>query len=196
MTSFWPLLLLILFTDGLESKEAARFRYAGEQGYDLSCGVAVASDALALGRGIEASEEALAVAVGTIADDMISAADLMRAMESFGVTVRAFQLTWEGLAAALAKGYGPLIVHYAIPNGHFALLAGMDSDFAVLADPARGLEALGRGEFMKRYSGVALVMDRGTFERERLAALMDSARIKIAALESVAARTAWSVGRQ
>lgn len=84
-------------------------------------------------------------------DYTVSLADMAVAFEARGVAARAFRLDWEGLESLVEKGYAPVVVHYAKPEKHFALLLGFKEGRAITVDPARGLESLSRESFEKRY---------------------------------------------
>jgi predicted double-glycine peptidase len=183
------------------SKESLRFQYTLEQGYDSSCGMTVVATALDRYWGVPTSEvELIEAALGDglqAGDYTVSLADMARAFEARGVAARAFRLGWEGLEGLVGKGYAPVVVHYAMPEKHFALLLGFRDGRAITVDPARGLESLSREDFGKRYSGAALAL--ASRERPKNAAMVDeavaSAAGRRARLEDAAARVAVPVGR-
>ncbi|MFH2113427.1 MAG: cysteine peptidase family C39 domain-containing protein [Spirochaetota bacterium] len=158
-------LALILAMDQPVPKENLRFIYVMEQGMDASCGMATVASALSLYWQVPVQEAELLAGLvgqdGTVdgqSDGTVNLASMAEAFEASGVSARAFRLDWDGLEDILARGYAPLVVHYDRPDPHFALLLGISGDMAVLADPARGLDTLGRAGFDKRYSGVAMAL--------------------------------------
>ena len=140
-------------------KEDLRFRFALEQGFDESCGFAAVASALGLYWGDEVSEGELVDALFGDRDEIrsISLADMKRMAESRGFSVVGLCPEWEDLQAIL-DSYAPVLVHYAKPTGHFALLFSAREGRAVTADPARGLECLSREQFRARWSGAILVL--------------------------------------
>lgn len=188
-------LVLVLAMDQPVPKEDLRFRFVMEQGLDASCGMAVVATALSLYWQVPVLEvellaELFAQGGGgeAEAEGRVSLASMAKAFESRGVLAKAFRLDWEGLAAILVRSYGPVVVHYDWPEPHFALLLGISDGTAVLADPARGLETLGRAGFEKRYSGVALVLASSSRQKDqrRLATALQAATARWALLEYAA----------
>jgi ABC-type bacteriocin/lantibiotic exporter with double-glycine peptidase domain len=130
-------------------------------------------------------------------DYTVSLADMAKAFEARGVAARAFRLDWDGLEGLVSKGYAPLVVHYAEPDKHFALLLGFKDGRAVTVDPARGLESLSREAFERRYSGAAMALASRTLEPDvtLVAEAVDTAGNRQARLEESAARAATRMGR-
>jgi len=166
-------LALFLAMDQPVPKENLRFTFVMEQGMDASCGLATVATALSLYWRIPVLEaELLAAGFADVlpgdgrAEGTVSLASMARSFESRGVSARAFRLDWNELADILSRGYAPLVVHYDRPEPHFALLLGISGEVAVLADPARGLETLGRTGFGKRYSGVAMALASTSRQRD------------------------------
>jgi predicted double-glycine peptidase len=153
------LMSLLLFSS-VEDREARRFRYSFEQGYDDSCGLQVIACFLSLYWGIEASEEELAAESEVLwkasGEERTSFADMEALLSARGFSAAAYALDYPGLLGAAGR-YAPLIIHYARPAGHFALVLAADEEGAVVADPSFGVERLGRGEFCSRWSGSALL---------------------------------------
>jgi len=166
-------LALLLTLDQPVSKEALRFRYVMEQGLDASCGMATVATALSLYWRVPILEAELLTGLFTQddmldgrADGRVSLATMVVAFESRGVSAKAFRLDWDGLVEILARGYAPVVVHYDRPDPHFALLLGISGELAIVADPARGLETLGRADFEKRYGGVAMALASRALQRD------------------------------
>lgn len=156
-------------------KENLRFAYVMEQGMDASCGMATVATALSLYWQLPTAEvDLLAELVakeglsGAGVDGTVSLASMAAAFKNRGISARAFRLDWDRLEDILARGYVPVVVHYDRPDPHFALLLGITGEVAILADPARGLETLGRAGFEKRYSGVAMALDSRSRQRDPL----------------------------
>jgi len=183
------------------TKESLRFQYTMEQGYDTSCGMSVVATALDRYWGVPTDEvELIESALGAKLEDgdyTVSLADMAVAFESRGVAARAFKLDWEGLAGLIGKGYAPLVVHYAKPEKHFALLLGFKDGRAITVDPARGLESLSREAFEARYSGAAMALASKTLapDTARLTDAVAKAGDKHSRIEESAARIARMSGR-
>lgn len=180
-------------------KEDLRFHFVMEQGLDASCGMASVATALSLYWQVPVLEVELLAELfsqggggESEAEGRVSLASMAKAFESRGVLAKAYRLDWEGLAAILVRRYGPVVVHYDWPEPHFALVLGISEGIAVLADPARGLETLGRAGFEKRYSGVALVLASSSRQKDqrRLAAALQAATARRALLEYTS-RSRW-----
>jgi len=140
---------------GVTSREAQRFAWVDEQGWDESCGYAALASLLGRYRGLPTTESDL---LGTDAGPgqtvkRVSLAALAHAARSRGLTFDAWRARWDDLPALTASAT-PLLVHYDRPRPHFALLLSVGPRGAVTADPARGLELLGRDQFLARWSGV------------------------------------------
>jgi hypothetical protein len=201
-------LVLVLALDQPVPKEGLRFSYVMEQGLDASCGMATVASALSLYWQVPVLEVELFAGLfpqeGALkqegvrkeeSDGRVSLASMAAAFEARAVSARAFRLDWDGLEDILGKGYAPLVVHYDRPDPHFALLLGISQGIAVLADPARGLETLGRADFEKRYSGVALALASRSRQKnlDRLEAALRVAAGRRALLEKAAGdmRARW-----
>ena len=144
------------------SKEALRFQYSHEQGFDTSCGLSVAASLLDRYWDIPTSElELLALGVVERAegdDYTVNLADMAKAFAAYELASRAYQADWDSLVQMVERGFAPLVVHYDRPVRHFALLLGFVGQSVILADPASGLEVLSREQFLARYSGAAMAV--------------------------------------
>jgi predicted double-glycine peptidase len=151
---------LLLLLSGTADREEIRFSYCGEQGYDSSCGLSVLACLMDRYWGIPADELGLAneffaekLAAG---DFTVSLADMAAVLGKKGFACKAYRMTYEQLGKAVGK-YGPAVVHYDRPNGHFALALAMRGEEVLIADPAEGTILAGRDRFETRWSGKVLV---------------------------------------
>jgi ABC-type bacteriocin/lantibiotic exporter with double-glycine peptidase domain len=192
--SAWIGLTLLLALGRTVPKEDLRFMYVMEQGMDASCGMAAVATALSLYWRVPVREAELLAGLFSLGaevdgreDGTVSLASMAAALGDNGISTRAFRVDWDGLEAILARGYAPLVVHYDWPDPHFALLLEISGEVAVLADPARGLETLGRAGFEKRYSGVAMALASHSRQRDEdaLETAIRAARGRRAMLERV-----------
>jgi len=179
------------------SKEERRFLYIGEQGFDTSCGYAAAAGLASLYWQVPVSEtELIALNHGTIdasGSQTVNLADIARSLQALGFEVQGGRADWEGLRIA-AERYAPVLVHYARPETHFALVLAADRDAVVSADPARGLELVGRAQFEKRWSGVVLLVkaDQRRRNDRLLGAAIAGTRGRRSLLERIAeGRPSW-----
>jgi HlyB family type I secretion system ABC transporter len=81
---------------------------------------------------------------------------LLGAAEKLGFSAKGVRGTYEALALAPL----PAIAHVKTDEGlgHFVVLHRVKKSKVIVADPARGVEKLGRGEFCRRWSGFLLVL--------------------------------------
>lgn len=114
------------------------------------------------------NEETLAIELGAFRDRRgtgpcpgVSLGELATLAGDRAYSAAVYKMGYEDLLGALVL-YPPLLVHYDRPQGHFALLLGLalGGDFLVLADPSTGLEVLGRADFLRRWSGYVLLLDK------------------------------------
>jgi ABC-type bacteriocin/lantibiotic exporter with double-glycine peptidase domain len=155
--------LFCLLTTLVVSGEESRFTAINKQGMDTSCGVAVTASLLNIYWNIPVTETDLYQAM--IFDKAqeknitysISFQTMIDYLKQHGIASRAYKMDWDTLRDTLKKGYAPIIINYAKPNPHFALLLCVEKDYAFVADPAKGLELVYRREFEQNYSGNALL---------------------------------------
>jgi predicted double-glycine peptidase len=157
---FIKLAIFLLALSETIDKESLRFAYSTEQGYDSSCGLTTLACLMDRFWGVPADETTLAneffadkLAMG---DLTVTFAEMARILEARGFAWKAYRMNFEQLAAA-AIGYAPLIIHYDRPEGHFALVLSLKDGAVIIADPAEGTIALGRGHFESKWSGAVLV---------------------------------------
>jgi uncharacterized protein len=158
------------------SREALRFAYAHEQGYDNSCGYSAAASILSLYWGIQVGEgeliERYAGAKPEPARLDVTFKDLAAIFADYGFSVKALKMSWGQLEAALAR-FAPVIVHYEYPDRHFALAVHAADGWIITLDPASGSELLRREQFLRRWSGAVLLAFSSEYRRNE--ALLDEA---------------------
>lgn len=165
MRAFFLASLILL--SGIQDRESLRFRYSWEQGLDDSCGLQALACLLSLYWADPVDEADLALGLaetGSRHQPGVSLGDLGRLAASRGYLSEAYWLEFGELEAAVGL-YPPVLVHYDRPQGHFALvLARLDlaeeGRALVVADPASGLQVVGREDFLGRWSGNALLIAR------------------------------------
>jgi predicted double-glycine peptidase len=166
-----------LFAPGeLRPKEALRFAFVREQGFDRSCGYSAAASLMSLYWKLPLAEGDLIerYAGGKVESGRldVSFADLARLFADYGFSVKGVRMGWDQLASALEL-FAPIIVHYESPDRHFALALRVREGWIITLDPAMGCELMRREQFMERWSGAALVALSASATRD--AALLDEA---------------------
>lgn len=91
-----------------------------------------------------------------ISRDGVSAIQLKRAAQSYGLEVRAYRTSAEGLRK---EGIFPSVLFWNF--NHFLVLEGFERDRAYLSDPAGGRRSVRWEEFLTSFTGVALEMRPG-----------------------------------
>jgi uncharacterized protein len=151
-----------------QSKEALRFAYAYEQGYDNSCGYSAAASILSLYWNIQVGERELieryAGAKPESARLDVTFKDLAGIFADYGFSVKGLRMSWEQLETALAR-FAPVIVHYDYPDRHFALAIRAKDGWIITLDPASGSELLRRDQFVRRWSGAVLLASSSSSKR-------------------------------
>lgn len=155
--------------EGIRPKEALRFAYVREQGYDRSCGYSAAASLLSLYWGIAAAEGELVeryarekIASG---DLEVNFKDLSDLFADFGMAVKGVRMSWDQLEKAL-EAYAPILLHYDSPDRHFVLGLHASDGIIITLDPALGCELQGRDQFMERWSGAALLVFSAAARRD------------------------------
>ena len=147
---------LFLLVASILPKSDTAFTYSLRQGQDDSCGYAVVASLLNIYSGMLVDEATLHAEYGTVNEGEISFADMKMILDEYGVSSRGYLMDIFEVAESLEL-VRPLVIHFAHPYRHFALLLGrIDAGF-VVADPANGLVLLAFEEFVTRVSGAVLV---------------------------------------
>jgi ABC-type bacteriocin/lantibiotic exporter with double-glycine peptidase domain len=147
----------------LISEEELRFAHNYKQGYDTSCGIAVTASLLTKYWNIPVTEADLyqELIVDRISDEQVnytvSLLAIADCLKQYQIQGRAYRMEWETLDDSLKKGFTPIIIHYEEPNPHFALLLHLEPQYALVADPAVGINLVAKKTFTKHYSGNALL---------------------------------------
>jgi predicted double-glycine peptidase len=189
-------LFFALFTTMMLSEEELRFTLVFKQGRDTSCGVAVTASLLNTYWNIPMTESDLyqnfffdQVQDGTVSY-MVSFLNIANCLRSQGIHSQAYKMDWDALEDSLAKGYAPVLIHYEKPYPHFALVVHIESNYAFVADPARGFSLVDKREFIKNYSGNALLTASRTLSKETklLEQAISGGRERLARLQNLARR--------
>ena len=134
--------LFTLLSAALISEEELRFTPVYKQGYDTSCGIAVAASLLSAYWTVNENNLYTAMILDRIGDGTgnytVSFSTIAESLQKYGIQSRAYAMNWQELSDILAKGYTPVIVYYAKPNPHFVLLLHIEDEYAFAADPAQG----------------------------------------------------------
>lgn len=158
-------LLLATLLSVVMSKETLRFDAVAEQEYRDSCGYSAVGTLLGIYWRLPFSESTLletdAEKTGVAGETesagrSLTVAGMLALIRGADLLTEAFRLTEEELQTA-ARDFAPVVVHFAKPQKHYALLLAAEPEQVILADPSRGLIALSRRRFLKLWSGVAVL---------------------------------------
>jgi predicted double-glycine peptidase len=155
--------MFILLASVLVSEEELRFIPVFKQGYDTSCGISATATLLNTYWGVPISEAAMYqdMIIERVSEEdanyTISMLTIMEYLKKHDIASQAYRMDWDTLLDTLHKGYSPIVVHYKEPRPHFALLLGIEKNYAIVADPAFGMQLVNLGVFTRNYSGNALL---------------------------------------
>ncbi|MCL2557593.1 MAG: cysteine peptidase family C39 domain-containing protein [Treponema sp.] len=173
--------------------EETRFEHTYKQSYDTSCGIEAMATLLGKFWGLDVTaREVFLDMTAELPEDAqgfaTNFADMAGYMGTHGIAARGFRMGWEELEQALAGGFGPIVVHYDRPVGHFALLLHIEGDFAFLSDPSTGAVIVDRASFLRRFSGNVLLAASATrtVDREFLNTAVDRQNLMLSRLRRVA----------
>jgi len=154
----WLLMLLLLA--GARDRESLRFAYIAEQGWDTSCGFGALACLMSRYWGRAADETSLALEFFPerieSGDLTVSFSDMSAILKAKGFACAGYRMDYAQLCAALSA-YAPLLVHFSLPDGHFALALAQGGGGIIVSDPAEGTIVLTKEEFLSRWSGKVLV---------------------------------------
>jgi predicted double-glycine peptidase len=186
--------MFLLLTSALVSEEELRFTSVFKQNYDTSCGISATASLLNTYWGVPISEGDIYqdMAIGRPGEDdvgyIISMFTIMEYLKKHDIASQAYRMDWATLLDTLKKGYAPILVHYEKPLPHFALLLGIENNYALVADPAYGIHLVSFPLFVHNYSGNALltgsrsvtkntgyIQEVASYETRRLSALFNLA---------------------
>ena len=190
MEKWWLMLLLLA---GAMDRESQRFAFIAEQGWDSSCGFGALACLMCRYWGKPADETSLALEFfpeRIVSGDLtVSFADMSAILKAKGFACAGYRLDYAQLGAAL-KTYAPILIHFSLPDGHFALALAQDGEWIIVSDPAEGTTVFSKEDFLSRWSGKALVAAIPS-QKANLALLeeaVSAARARITLLERIAAR--------
>lgn len=125
-------------------------------------------------------------AVRGASDYSVTLLTLARLLAEYGLQSRGFTMNYEELKHA-ALTHAPLLVHYTKPEKHFALCLGFLHGYALMVDPARGVELLTHSQLLKRWSGAVLAAASITETKntERLTRVMSLESERLELLQEV-----------
>lgn len=193
--------MFALLATVLVSEEELRFAPVFKQGYDTSCGISATATLLNTYWGLPVSEADMYqdMILDRLSEEdvnyTISMLAIMEYLEKHAVASQAYRMDWDTLADTLQKGYSPIIVHYEEPRPHFALLLGIEKNYAVVADPAFGIQLVGGARFARNYSGNALLTASRSLSKntEYIGDIVGGEAKRLDSLEKLAARRSFSL---
>jgi predicted double-glycine peptidase len=195
--------MFALLAAALVSEEELRFVPVYKQGYDTSCGISATATLLNVYWGVPVEEADMYQDMildrfsPKDANYTISMLAIMEYLQKHAVASRAYRMDWDTLADTIQKGYAPVVVHYQEPRPHFALLLGMEKSYALVADPAFGIQWVNSVRFNRNYSGNALLAASRSLSKKTgyIQGVVDHETKRLDALEKLAAQRRFSPGR-
>jgi predicted double-glycine peptidase len=186
----------------LVSEEELRFVPVYKQGYDTSCGISATATLLSVYWGVPVAEAdmyqdmILDRFAPEDANYTISMLTIMEYLKKHALASQAYRMDWDALADTLRKGYAPVMVHYGEPRPHFALLLGIEQNFALVADPAFGIQWVNSAVFVNNYSGNALLTASRSLSKntEYVREVLDRETKRLDSLDKLAAKRRFSPG--
>ncbi|HHY10422.1 MAG TPA: hypothetical protein GX528_07635 [Firmicutes bacterium] len=143
------LLLLCLLNNRLVPYTTTRYEGTTGQTAEWDCGPAAAATILHLA-GFSSRpwpEEKKDVSLGQLA----------RYLEAHGLLTEGYQLNWQQLLHFFTHFPNrPLIAHLRGETGHFVVLLGLVQENLLIADPALGVAAVSKKDFLQNFSGYTL----------------------------------------
>jgi predicted double-glycine peptidase len=165
--------MFALLSTALISHEELRFAPVFKQGFDTSCGVSAAASLLDRYWNIPVIEADMYQAmIGDRLDDngltyTINFLTIQDYLKQQNIQSKAYRMDWNALDDTLEKGFAPILINYAKPRAHFALLLHIEQGFAFVADPAKGIELVEHRRFISNYSENALLAASGTQQKNQ-----------------------------
>ncbi|MEX2443983.1 MAG: cysteine peptidase family C39 domain-containing protein [Alkalispirochaeta sp.] len=117
-------------------------------------------------------------------DFSMSVAEIADLLTSHDVVNGGFWMSWDDLPSVLGR-YGPAIVHFDHPTGHYAVAVGAVAPrhrFMLVADPARGTVIVSDRWWQRHASGATIVVDTD-WDRDERDRLIGDARRRLRRLE-------------
>jgi predicted double-glycine peptidase len=146
----------------VRSMAETKFNTVVHQRYDFSCGSAALATLLHFHYGGSQDEEATFRGMWAKGDrDQIrrlgfSLLDMKRYLASLGLSSDGFKVGLD----QIAKTHIPGIALITIRNyRHFVVVKGLNADEVLLGDPATGLRAMRRADFVKNWNGIYFVLN-------------------------------------
>lgn len=141
-----------------QSLQEQRKRKNFLQSSEVTCGPTAVASLLTFAFGDPTTEEEIARLAGTFEARTSTLLGLRNACRAKGYEARGYQMTLPQLLQQIERGGVPVLVHYSQPSMHYALVLGQVGDFVLISDPSQGNISLRSGDFLRRWSGNALVV--------------------------------------
>jgi predicted double-glycine peptidase len=142
------------------SYESVHFMAGYKQGFDTSCGIAVAASILKFFYNINLDEKSLIDQFFTILsakkDYTISLLDIKKIIEYYGLNVKGVKITRNQILKY--SYYAPIILHFEKPEKHFTIYTGFYGQYIFLLDPSIGIHFISDKDFDNKFSGFALII--------------------------------------
>jgi predicted double-glycine peptidase len=125
---------------------------------EVTCGPAALANLLNLYFGDRASEDELAGLSGTYRIQAASLQGLRDAAIVKGYKADGCRMTLTQLQRQVERSRIPVLVHYETPTLHYALVVGILRSGVLTLDPSVGYVVVAEQDFLRRWSGKALVV--------------------------------------
>lgn len=151
---------LIIIFELLTCFDDICFMETSKQVYDTSCGFSSIATVMGHWYGDDVKESDLIEETFSDSENetyIISMDRLSKILLNHGYFTKGYRMTFEELSDAIKK-YPPILVHYNINSGHFALLLGIEKNNVIISDPFDGLKSMNKKEFLKIWSQNVLLI--------------------------------------
>lgn len=128
---------------------------------EITCGPAALASLLCYYFSEETSEHELAELSGTYEKGTTTLLGLRDACLAKGHEAIGYNMTLPQLMRDVETGKVPVLVHFNKPSLHYVLVVGQVDDFILISDPFVGDTSMDRSDFLRRWSGKALVVKPG-----------------------------------
>lgn len=124
----------------------------------MTCGPAAVASLLKFYFGEDTSEDEIARLAHTYEKRTSTLLDLRDACRAKGYEATGYRLTLPQLLNQIETGGVPVVAHFKEPSHHYVLVTGQEGDRILVSDPARGNTSMKVKDFLRRWSGNALVV--------------------------------------
>lgn len=125
---------------------------------EVTCGPAALATLLHYYFGEDCTEAELTELTGTYRKGTTTLLSLYNVCQAKGYEPIGYKMTLPQLIEEVRRSGVPVLVHFKEPTLHYALVDGAVGDFLLVSDPAWGEVTIHKDDFLRRWSGKALVV--------------------------------------